>query len=310
MTYPVNDQDTLGIVDGLNYLLSGPAGLGQNFQGFADYLPAYISGTYRKPYGITAADNVNVFPPPWYTIPISISNIAPINVDPITGLSSYIQITFTGGPLANPPFNLGSGVQISGVTDSGPPGNGAYNGFYGRPYGIVECTTTYAIIRTGNEYLWNTYISGGTIGIDASAQFNSTDCNARVTIYGPTDQVFISAQLALDFTYTCLLPSEFIVTVAINRFVGFLDTTNPNSIEYLFNPSGTVSLQTHTYNVTAGTDVSVSAGQNIFTTVLDKPNFGYYWYICEVSFDVVSGDVVPGVFTTGLRSLTAQVIKQ
>ena len=62
--------------------------------------------------------------------------------------------------------------------------------------------------------------------------------------------------------------------------------------------------------VGAGTNVSASAGQNIFTTVLDKPGFGYYWYICEVRFDIVSGDVTPGVFTTGLRSLTAQVIKQ
>ena len=306
MTYPVNDQDPTGIVDGLNYLLSGPAGLGQNFQGFADYLPAYISGTYRKPYGITAADNVNVFPPTWYIAPIAISNIVPINVDPITGQSKYIQITFAT-PQATPPFNLNDPVDIVGVVDVNS--SGFYDGNYA-VFGVVECTTTYVVIRTSSAYNWPAYVSGGTIGTNASNSFNSTDCNARVTIYGPTDQVFISAQLALDFTYTCSTTSEFTVTVAVNRYSGFLDTNNPNTIDYLFNFDKTVSLQSHSYSVGAGTNVSASAGQNIFTTVLDKPGFGYYWYICEVRFDIVSGDVTPGVFTTGLRSLTAQVIKQ
>ena len=230
----------------------------------------------------------------------------PINVDPITGQSKYIQITFAT-PQATPPFNLNDPVDIVDVVDV--DSSGFYDGNY-TVFGVVECTTTYVVIRTSSAYNWPAYVSGGTIGTNASNSFNSTDCNARVTIYGPTDQVFISAQLALDFTYTCSTTSEFTVTVAVNRYSGFLDTNNPNTIDYLFNFDKTVSLQSHSYSVGAGTNVSASAGQNIFTTVLDKPGFGYYWYICEVRFDIVSGDVTPGVFTTGLRSLTAQVIKQ
>ena len=45
--YPV--EDTAGLFEAVNYLLSGPSGLGQNFQGFSSYQPAYVTGTFRQP---------------------------------------------------------------------------------------------------------------------------------------------------------------------------------------------------------------------------------------------------------------------
>jgi len=48
--YPVEVSDEEGQVDAINYLLSGPAGLGQNFSGFSTYLPAYLRPTVRQPF--------------------------------------------------------------------------------------------------------------------------------------------------------------------------------------------------------------------------------------------------------------------
>jgi hypothetical protein len=66
---------------------------------------------------------------------------------------------------------------------------------------------------------------------------------------------------------------------------------------------------------------SDTAGDNIFTTVLDQPSFGYFWYIVDVYFSTYDltdpenpvaypGDAAPGIMTVGLRSLSAQVVKE
>jgi len=49
-SYPVQAEDTSGLVDAVNNLLSGPSGLGQDFSGFASYVPAFVTGSFRTPY--------------------------------------------------------------------------------------------------------------------------------------------------------------------------------------------------------------------------------------------------------------------
>ena len=50
--FPVeyNDQDSNAVVDAVNYVLSGPSGLGQNFSGFSNYNSVYLTGNYRQPF--------------------------------------------------------------------------------------------------------------------------------------------------------------------------------------------------------------------------------------------------------------------
>ena len=64
--FPVELSDQEGIVDAVNYLLSGPAGLGQNFSGFSDFNPAWLTGNFRTPYTVTTPANL-------YVAPISLS---------------------------------------------------------------------------------------------------------------------------------------------------------------------------------------------------------------------------------------------
>jgi hypothetical protein len=123
----------------------------------------------------------------------------------------------------------------------------------------------------------------------------------------------VSAQINLSYEYTCVVPGDYSVVIRINRLRGFPSTT-PGSSEYLFADTVLVSERTLTKTATVGT--GIANAEAIFTTILDGPNldFGYYWYILEIEFDVSSTDGVYdttiGKVTTGLRSLTSQVIKQ
>lgn len=48
--FPVEVGDPEGIVDAVNYALSGPAGLGQNFGGVNYSQPAWLTGNFRPPF--------------------------------------------------------------------------------------------------------------------------------------------------------------------------------------------------------------------------------------------------------------------
>lgn len=48
--FPVEMNDDEGQTDAINYLLSGPSGLGQNFAGFSSYQPAWLTGNFRIPF--------------------------------------------------------------------------------------------------------------------------------------------------------------------------------------------------------------------------------------------------------------------
>lgn len=272
--------------DNLNYLLSGPSGLGQNFSGFNAFDDVYLTGTFRQPF----TTSITTTPAPnWYS-QVTITGITVID-------SKTISVSFASTSPA--PFNVGDTVIISGATPD------FYDGSY--TSGVVSCTTTEVVLQTTQSYTWPAWVSGGTATKNNSDSYQSTDCNGRVTIYGPTDRVFVSAQLQLDFTYTCSTASEFNVYVAINRYLGKIDIGRPTSNDYLFNFDKTVTEEKFTFTPsTSGSDVLNA----IFTNAIDTPTFGYYWYILEIYFEPVSGDALPDVFTAGLRSLAAQAVRQ
>jgi len=300
--------------DHLNYLMSGPSGLGQNFSGFSTYTDAYLTGQFRAPFSVPITTSP---PPTWYVTPISINNIILRDVD-VDGATRVIEMVFTT-PQATAPFVQGDTVTAADIVATAFPGSedaDYYNGKY--PRSVLQCSTTSVVLQTTTSHVWPTYVSGGNIGKNNSNEDVSTDANARVTVAGPTDRVFISSQLALDFTYTCSMASEFDIIVKIDRYRAFLDRS-PGEVDYLFDFDDTVSQRIHHYTVAAsGSD---TAGDNIFTTVLDQPSFGYFWYIVDVYFSTYDltdpenpvaypGDAAPGIMTVGLRSLSAQVVKE
>lgn len=284
--YPV--EDAPGLYEAVNNLLSGPAGLGQNFSGYSSYLPVYIRATPRSlaPFILPIDTTLNTA---WY-VNIPINNIVPI-VPPV-GNPDQLTVTFTAAqPTA--PFQFGDIVTLSGVTPAG------FDGTY-----TVFSSTTTDVILTGTAQVWPAYVSGGAVGRDYSNQLVSTDANARVTVEGGSDRVFIAAQIELDYSYTASMASDYDIVVQINRYAARDNYNTPSSLlftgvetnlDYLFTFQGTVAQKILNRSVvTSGTDTVDIA----FTTILDGPDLlkDYYWYILEISF--VTKPTIPSVYGT------------
>ena len=270
--FPINTPQ--GVYEAVNYLASGPAGLGQDFQGFSDYNPAYLTGNFRKPFTQPTADNL-------YVAPIALSSSQMLN-------GHTWKFTFAS-PQATPPFSPGNNIDVEGVTSSPVDW---YNGIYS-PVGVVQCTTTYVICQTAKSYPLQSAGTGGYVTYTNLDYNMSTDCNARVTVTGAQDRVFISAQLDNIISYIVSTGSDDLVyTVAVNRYKGYINN-DPINPDYIFDLDSTVALKTYTYSSLSGTG-TLALNETIFTTLLDEPAPGYYWYILEVQFTSTGGNAEIG----------------
>lgn len=308
--YPVEVNDQPAQTDAINYLLSGPGGLGQNFASFsASENPwsdpvrpyAYLTANFRAPYTQTS-------PAAMYVAPIALSGAEQID-------DRTVKYYFAGAPLAAAPFSLGNGVITYGITPS------SFNRSSLRAQGadiiqigVIECTTSYFIVRTRAPITTplGTYVSGGFVDYSSTDfGYNSTDCRARVTVSGATDLVVVSGQLDEIISYECFDPSvDFQVTVAINRYVGF-PTNDPVNPDFIFDLQDTVISKTYTITGLSGTG-ELPLIETVFAPVIDQPDVGYYQYFLEVRYDLLPGAGTLQVTQdkVGLRSLTAQVVKQ
>jgi hypothetical protein len=301
--FPINTPD--GLYEAVNYLASGPQGLGQNFSGFSAYEDGYLTGNFRAPYSQLTPANL-------YVPGISLSNAQQLD-------DRTIKYTFSSTQ-STPPFALGNGLTVTGITPS------TYNssslrdaGSSINQIGVIECTTTYVIVRTVAPIATplGTYVSGGSINFIVAQNYidsgyNSTDCNARVTVTGGTDRVFISAQMTQNISYNVISgPSDFRVWVAVNRYVGSANN-DPVNPDYHFELDTTVSRKIYTYTGLSGTG-TLPELETVFTSILDQPPPGYYWYILEIVLEYPDTGGVEVEVTNdklGLRSLSAQVVKQ
>ena len=292
--YPVEVSDQEGIVDAVNYLMSGPAGLGQNFAGFSSYTPAYLTGNFRIPF--SQANIANLY-------------VAPITIDTIEMLDDRtVKIDFTSAGLVSPPFSLGNGLTVDSVTDP------AYDDMCnddGIQIGVVECTSTYVIIRLQVAYPLLAPSSGGTVSYSTTGNFfNSTDCDSRVNVTGGSDRVFLSGQLDNLISYEVFsAPAILTYTVAIRRYTGFInnDPTNP---DYLFDSAVVIAQKVYQFDGLTGTG-TLPLQETIFATFIDEPDPGYYRYILEIKFrNNLGGDMQVTSSELKLRSISAQVVKQ
>ena len=291
--FPVEPGDSEGIVSAVNYLLSGPAGLGQSFAGFSDSNPGFLTGNFRIPY--TNATGAKL-------------TVAPIALSTAEMLDGFTyKFTFASAE-PSPPFALGNNIEVAGVADSW------YNDIYS-PIGVIECTTTYVVARaSGKSFDIVAPSTGGTVQLDPGVGFLSTDCNAKVTVTSATDRVFISGQINNIISVVSTMTSTLFYQVSINRYRGS-PNNNPTNPGYVFNldgPNATIAYRDYTFQ----TDPSdpgyplLPETDTIFASVIDSPGPGYYWYILEVKFQNGGGDVAAEQCEFYYRGFTAQVVKQ
>ena len=97
-TFPLtyNKQDNNAVIDAVNYVLSGPSGLGQNFSGFSDYNTVYLTGNDRTPF-TTFSVSVNS---------LGGSGTSQLTVDSTEGINLNDYVT---GP------SIGTNAQVSSI---------------------------------------------------------------------------------------------------------------------------------------------------------------------------------------------------
>jgi len=298
--YPIEINDQSAIAEGLNYLLSGPAGLGQNFAGFSSFTPAWLTGNFRTPFTVGSAALLTVAP------------VALATSEMLDGRT--FKFTFSSAQ-PTPPFANGNGITVSGASDPW------YDGYY-ITIGVVECTTTYCVVRVNDTYPVYAPATGGTIYLITGTAALSTDANARVTVTGGTDRIFVSGQLIQNIGYdVSSAPANLQVTVEINKYYGFIDPL-PINPDIKFNPRSTIAKRVYNFPALSGTG-TLDALDTVFATVVDQPDpnatpttdpefswTGFFWYILEVSFEFTSGTGVVTTDAFDFRSLSAQVVKQ
>lgn len=298
--YPVEISDGEGIVDAVNYLLSGPSGLGQNFDGVSFNGGAYLNGTQTAPYMDAVARILQ-------------SNVISISTGEFLD-SKTIQINFTGAPLGYVPFTNSDSVYVLGTSEAN------VNGFYG--VGVIECTEDYVILRDPTAFTPTPDpFTGGTIRKtvtfstylpDVSDAWIPTDCNSFATVTGETDRVFIGGQIdfGLDYIITSGGPYTLDVVISVNRYKAIPGepTTNPK-INFMFDGIVTDTGYSFSALSTSGT-IPFQSGP-VFVSVIDDPGPGYYWYVIEVQFTRTGGSgFYVTYFLTDKRSLSTQVVKQ
>jgi hypothetical protein len=291
--FPVDGRDVGSIAAAVNYALSGPGSLGQDYSGVSFSDPGWLTGNFA----------------PAFTSPTAVSvSVAAITCSLAEKLSANtFKYTFSVAQ-PSPPFFIGANITASGFTPN------QYNRTF--VLGVVECTTTYVIARTrrplGNP--GNSTVAGTVaLNFPQAPVFNATDGDIRdIKITGGNEKAFVSAQLLNTITYSATVASTLEYTVAINRYTA-RPTNDPNDLDFTYLPANSVTIASRTYTIATtatGTGLLLDPIDTVFVNVIDSPETSLIRYILEIQVETTVGDLAITQCEFGYRSLSCQVIKQ
>lgn len=225
--YPLDT--TSNLTEAVNYLLSGPSGLGQNFEGVSKTAaPAnnitetfqyeMLTNAMTAPFSTNVTNTGSNVTPSSITYWPQLSSIDFYQVTPpgittpnvvITGITSVTNNIITVAVTVNPieitvPMTTNAEFIF---TEYGPGGPFAQNqlvtisgvtpAVYNGDYRIINDpagpgTSSLTLLRIDGAQTWTAYTSGGQISWQQ--QNIVTDLFAAVSVNGPTDRVFITCQ--------------------------------------------------------------------------------------------------------------------
>lgn len=242
------------------------------------------------------------------------------------------------------PFTLGQDLEIQGVTPA------MYDGRYmvtkivynDPPWVYNPVLTTPGLISvTLTLYSWTTatwatpYTSGGYLYWHYAYRRTPTDCNAVVTVTGPTDRVFISNLFSAVMYWYAANGASADLQVQINRYKSIRSVSLPDGTTnttpdfpsaqanydriyngYLWQFDKTLLDLTYNIGLSAPAGFEAYKVEQNYNNIIDNPGIGQYWYMLDIVFrSQPAGPFLPNSIPLtmkfiGLRSFTAQVIKQ
>lgn len=308
--FPISDSQ--GIIDGLNYVLSGPGSLGQNFQGYSSNTPLSLSGDIFDP---NTGQIVN-------SLPIA---------------TGFLQYYLT---------DCQNRIGVSGGTDRVVLSGQINNAFTFTTPEYCDLQYTVAINRyvaqqnrnlNYNDYLFyfeETVAShvynynldtntGGLVAVTSAGVKPAFAAPATGSLVYPVDFVAVgvnaatgtgnAANIAVKMAYGAAgnyNDDNTQVTVNFpgdNWTVGSTIVIPGTSVAGGATPANDLTLTATT--VSAGSTVPITQ-ETIFTNIIDQPALGYYLYVLELQWYALTGSITIDSSNLEVRSLSAQVVKQ
>lgn len=274
--YPINGGDDQSLLDAVNYVASGPSGLGQPNVGFNTSVTGFVTGNYRVPYNNAT---------------LCLLNTSAIPLGNSYWLDDYTWKYEFASAQPSPPFAIGNNITVSGVTPSD------YDGTYDRT-GVVYCDENYVVVKSTGAYP-NPGVTGtGGEAYLAVANFDfpttndsvllSTDCNGIISVVGPEDFVNLSAQISTGTIVGSVVEpgsnGNFGISTQLNRYKAYNSGTAANP-QYFYNFDTTVAEQTQTIYLSGGVgqiltfEIDASSGTKVDT-------IGSPWYVTLYDYNV------------------------
>jgi hypothetical protein len=306
--FPVSDQQ--GLVDGLNYLLSGPGSLGQSFQGYSSNNTTALTG--------------DIFDP---------NNGQVVNALPI--VTGYLQYYLTDCQVRTSVSGGTDKVVVSGQINA----NFDYTSLsdVGLQYTVaINRYTAYPNNSTNyNDVLWleQQTVASHTYGYDLSASSTGlntvTATGTKIAYTAPAtgSLIYPVDYVATGVTATSGTGSDAVIQIQIAYgAAGTYNNTNTKitvispgtnwSIGATIvipgaNLGGVTGVNDLTLTVTGLTGSTPNIQQEtIFTNIIDQPPLGYYLYVVELQWYALTGDITIDACDLNVRSISAQVVKQ
>lgn len=308
--FPVSDEQ--GILDGLNYVLSGPGSLGQQIQGVSSKLNTLQTGDIIDP---TSGEIVNSLPYTTVFLQPYLTDLQTrIGVNGGTDrvlISAQLNNTFTYSATADCELQYTVKINRYRAAANRSTNYNDYLFFYSDT--VSEQQFTLGLPTT----------TGGLIAVSASGVKPAFTEPASGSLILPVNETLVGVnattgtgldaiiQLRMAYgaagSYNDVNTQIEVIAPGNNWTIGDTIVIPGSSF-----PGGATPTNDLTLTVT---EVSNATGANIdketlFLNVIDEPPLGYYLYAVEIEWFALVGSVDITESTLGVRSISTQLLKQ
>ena len=308
--FPISDQQ--GIIDGLNYVLSGPGSLGQSFQGYSSSVTAPITGDIVDPNTglITSGLPITTNYLQYYVTDCMVEVGVSGGTDRVV-LTGQVNIDFDYTALSDTALQYTVAINRYRAFPNTTNTVADYL-FFGQAT-IAQHTYNFAL-GTSSQGLDTVTASGTKIAYTAPASGS--------LIY-PVDYYAVG----VNATTGSGVDAKFRVQIAYGGAGTYNDTNTKITVledgrgsnwsvgdtiviagADLGGVTGVNDLTLTVTGVTASTPTI--SQETIFTGIIDQPDLGYYLYVVELQWYTLSGDITIDSGNMNVRSISAQVVKQ
>lgn len=306
--FPVSDQQ--GLIDGLNYVLSGPGSLGQSFQGYSSNQATALTGDIFDPNTGEVASGLPIATGylQYYLTDCQVRTGVSGGTDKVV-VSGQINADFDYTSLSD--STIAYTVAINRYT-AYPNNSTNYNDYLWFAQDTIASHSYNFTVPTSSAGLNTVSASGTKIAYTAPAtgslvypvDYIATLVSATT---GTGSDAVIQIQIAYGTAGTYNDTNTKITVIAPGANWSYGATIVIPGADL----GGVTGVNDLTLTVTGLTGSTPNIVQEtIFTNIIDQPPLGYYLYVIELQWYALIGDITVDACDLNVRSISAQVVKQ